>query len=75
MGPRTGGGPPHEPFDEGSAWIFVRGQPGTPQNELIASMSLWTTDSPPGAMTLLPRGARRLLSCRSWFPPKRTLIR
>ena len=67
---RTGGGPPHEPFDEGSAWIFVRGQPGTLQNELIASTSLWTTDSPPGAMTLLPHGARRPLSCRSWFPPK-----
>ena len=90
---RTGGGLPHEPFDEGSAWIFCaqsnRGprnlgaerfdersarifcgvNPGTPQNELIASMSLWTTGSPPGAMTILPRGARRHLSCSSWILP------
>ena len=22
---RTGSGPPHEPFDEGSAWIFCAG--------------------------------------------------
>ena len=30
--------------------FFVRGQPGTPQNELIASMSLWTADSPPAGV-------------------------
>ena len=47
---RTGGGPPHEPFDEGSAWIFCAGSTGTPQNELIASTSLWTTDSPPAGV-------------------------
>ena len=35
------------------AWIFPQrgffcaGSPGTPQTELIASTSLWTTDSPP----------------------------
>ena len=70
--PHWAAGPPHEPFDEGlQRGIFLCGvNLGPPQNELIASTSLWTTDSPPGAMTLLPRGARRLLSCRSWFLPK-----
>ena len=35
-----------ETFAERSARIFLRGQPGTPQHELIASMSLWTTEFP-----------------------------
>ena len=39
-----------------SSW---RGQPGTSQNELIASTSLWTTDSPPGAMTLPPSWSKK----------------
>ena len=30
--------------------FFVRGQPGTPQNERIASTSLWTTDSLPAGV-------------------------
>ena len=30
--------------------FFMRGQPGTPQNELIASTSLWTTDSTPAGV-------------------------
>ena len=62
--------------------FFVRGQPGTPQNELIASTSLWTTDSPPAGVpphsaekkkiaNLLSRRAdwarNRLRSCRSRF--------
>ena len=64
--------------------FFVRGQPGTPQNEPIASTSLGTTDSPPAGVpphsaekrkiaNLLSQRAdwarNRLRSCRSRFFP------
>ena len=40
--------------------FFVRDQPRTPQNELIASTTLWTTDSPPGAMTSIGKTKRSI---------------
>ena len=44
---RTGGGPPHEPFDERSEWkCGVKPAPRNFRAELIASMSLWTTEFP-----------------------------
>ena len=62
----TGGGPPHEPFDERSAWkCGVRPAPRNFRAELIASMSLWITEFQTQSALVPPKrnNCIRLSSC------------
>ena len=61
-----GGGPPHEPFDERSAWkCGVRPAPRNFRAELIASMSLWITEFQTRSALVPPKrnNCIRLSSC------------